>query len=667
MNKRGIELFIVISKESDSSGNLHNLDDIIDIDLSRIVLFTEDRKYSRHISTLAIQEGFEVTTCSDFASLQNLIKSTKFDALICDVPTSSSTLEDLLGWVSKLGNSKPYLTLNISRDSEINFSKLIHYGIDEFLYNDSEDEEIRSRFKLIESRLKKEDYLTQKFSKLRRDRKRYESLFIESPEAMLVLQNRQGKVIGVNRSVKAVLGYDGKALLGKYMSLIFPEIFGKDGYASNGEVISGSTVLQSIPYRKPDGNMTSLDIMMSAIPWDSGYALVMLCRDVSYRNNKKDDSILDSKKKAIECFAAGISDEFGDLFTSIEGNLNLIGLDQLAGGETDEAIKSAKSACERAREIIHEVSAIRGKAKGTTKRRVLLPKIIRNTLSFSLFEFDKIKPVIDIAPQLFEIDADEGQLRRMFGALIKNAAQNISREDRNAGEIVIEAKNLQIKSDDDLPLSPGNYVHLSFRDNGPGLSLEEKNRVFDPYYSREKKGRGFGLSRAVTICRSHGGHISVDSEEGNGACFDVFLPAALSGRVLDESQTSRSNALRVLVLDDEPHICAIIERTLRREGHDVYCTATGKAATRAFEKAEEFKRSFDVLILDLDIRGGIGGNETLARIRSIKPNVKAIVTTGYVDDTVLENYLEHGFSGVLTKPFRIEKLISTVERLGNKG
>ena len=122
-----------------------------------------------------------------------------------------------------------------------------------------------------------------------------------------------------------------------------------------------------------------------------------------------------------------------------------------------------------------------------------------------------------------------------------------------------------------------------------------------------------------------------------------------------------------MVLDDEPHICAIIERSLRREGHDVYCTATGKAATRAFEKAEEFKRSFDVLILDLDIRGGIGGNETLARIRSIKPNVKAIVTTGYVDDTVLENYLEHGFSGVLTKPFRIEKLISTVERLGNQG
>ena len=126
----------MISKESDSSGNLNNFDDIIDIDLARIVFFTNDQKYSRNISTLAIQEGFEVTTCSDFTSLQNLIKSTKFDSLICDVPSSSLSLEELLGWVSKLGNSKPYLILSIARNSEINFSKFIHYGIDEFIYND---------------------------------------------------------------------------------------------------------------------------------------------------------------------------------------------------------------------------------------------------------------------------------------------------------------------------------------------------------------------------------------------------------------------------------------------------------------------------------------------------------------------------------------------------
>ena len=92
--------------------------------------------------------------------------------------------------------------------------------------------------------------------------------------------------------------------------------------------------------------------------------------------------------------------------------------------------------------------------------------------------------------------------------------------------------------------------------------------------------------------------------------------------------------------------------------------ATGEEALSAFDKAEDFGRPFDVLLFDLDIRGGLGGQATLERIRADHPEVKAIVTTGYVDDTVLENYLEHGFSGVLCKPFRLENLTAAVERLG---
>ena len=114
----------------------------------------------------------------------------------------------------------------------------------------------------------------------------------------------------------------------------------------------------------------------------------------------------------------------------------------------------------------------------------------------------------------------------------------------------------------------------------------------------------------------------------------------------------------------------VIARDLREvgaAGHEVFCAATGEDALRAFEKADDFGRPFDVLLFDLDIRSGMGGRETLARIRATHPRVKAIVTTGYVDDTVLENYLEHGFCGVLCKPFRLEHLASAVERLGRGG
>ena len=658
-----VEFIIVINQGSDNPGNLHELGGKVDIRLSRVLLIFNNRQNEKYISSMVGGQAFEVTRCSDASKVQNLIKAIKFDAIICEVNSFSSQLDDFLNSLSALGQSKPYLIFSIDRLNGEAVCDIIKNGVDDFIFNDSREEEIFPRLKLMELKLKRDKFLKQSLIKIRRDRKRYESLFLESPEAILVLQNRQGKVIGINRSVKTILGYDGKSLLGKYMSLIFPQIFGKDGYASNGEVISGSTVLQSIPYRRPDGTLISLDIMMSAIPWDSGYALMMLCRDVRSRHVKEDSLILESKKKALESFASGISDEFGDLLTSIEGNLSIMETKSLESLDLNDAVKSAKSACDRAREIVLEVSALRGRGRSKPKIRVSLPQLIRNTFNFSLFEFDRIKATINVKPNIYEVEGDEEKLRSMFEALIKNAAESVSSSRKNDGEIVIEVKSKEILRDNEYSIQPGTYVQVSFTDNGPGLKREDVNRIFDPYYSGEKKGRGFGLSGAAAVCRSHDGYISVNSHEGYGACFDVFLPALTSGPRLTEVD---SNSLRVLVLDDEPHICAIVEKSLRMEGHDVYCASTGKAAIRAFEKADDFGRPFDVLILDLDIRGGMGGNETLARIRSMKSNVKAIVTTGYVDDNVLENYLEYGFSGVLTKPFRISKLISTVQRLGNK-
>lgn len=653
----------MINQGSDNQGNLHELGGKVDIRLSKVLLIFNNRQNEKYISSIVGRQAFEVTRCSDASKVQNLIKATKFDAIICEVNSASSQLDDFLAFLSGLGQSKPYLMFSIDRLNGDDGCDVVNNHVDDFIYNDSREEEIFPRLRLMELKLKKDEFLKQSLIKLRRDCKRYESLFLESPEAILVLQNRQGKVIGINRSVKTILGYEGKSLLGKYMSLIFPQIFGKDGYACNGEVISGSTVLQSIPYRRPDGVSISLDIMMSAIPWDSGYALMMLCRDVSSRHAKEDGLILESKKKALESFASGISDEFGDLLTSIEGNLSIMETKSLECLDLNDAVKSAKSACDRAREIVFEVSALRGRGRSKPKIRVSLPQLIRNTLNFALFEFDEIKATINIDPKIYEVEGDQSKLRSMFEALIKNATESVSSSKKSDGEIVIEIKNIEVFRDNEHSIQPGTYVQVSFKDNGPGLKRKEVNRIFDPYYSGEKKGRGLGLSGAAAVSRSHGGHISVNSHEGDGACFDVFLPALTSGPRLTEVE---SNSLRVLVLDDEPHICAIVEKSLRKEGHDVYCASTGKAAIRAFEKADDFGRPFDVLILDLDIRGGMGGNETLARIRSMKSNVKAIVTTGYVDDNVLENYLEYGFSGVLTKPFRIAKLISSVERLGNK-
>ena len=657
----------MISQGSDNSENVSQWGNLLsDISLRRLLIVQWDRHQKIALGNVAGRLGFEVTICSRPSDARNLIDGTSFDSILIDSKSYDDELKNFLKWISSIGKEKPYVILAMKRENVGDFPGLIRSGVDDFLFVESEEEELITRLQIMESRICQRRTDLENFAKIKRDHNRYESLFLESPEAVLVLKNRRGKVIGVNRAVKSVLGYDGKALLGKYMSLIFPQIFGKDGHATSGEVLSGSTILKAISYRRPDGKHMYLDIMMSAIPWDSGYAVMMLCRDVSWRAGEEESKIKDSKDQALARFAEGIGDEFGDLFTSLGGNLSLLESAEYLNEESQDTIKCLQQACERGREIIREIATVRGGRKPKMKNKLDLPDFIRKTVHFSLFDYDKILPVFNFEKGLFSVMGDEEQIRQMLNSLVGNAAEVMSESGTRNGRIIIDGLNVVIDEESPLPLDVGDYVHLTFKDNGPKLMNSEIDQIFDPYFSRDKSVRGFGLSRAASICRLHNGYIYANPKEDGGACFELYLPANSKNDFQASGERSNDLALRVLVLDDEPHICSMVEKALTREGHEVFCVSTGKAALRAYDKAEEFERPFDVLLFDLDVRGGMRGDETLAQIRAKNPGVKAIVTTGYVDDTVLENYLEHGFCGILTKPFRISHLTSTVERLGHQ-
>ena len=657
----------MISQGSDNSENVSQWGNLLsDISLRRLLIVQWDRHQKIALGNVAGRLGFEVTICSRPSDARNLIDGTSFDSILIDSKSYDDELKNFLKWISSIGKEKPYVILAMKRENVGDFPGLIRSGVDDFLFVESEEEELITRLQIMESRICQRRTDLENFAKIKRDHNRYESLFLESPEAVLVLKNRRGKVIGVNRAVKSVLGYDGKALLGKYMSLIFPQIFGKDGHATSGEVLSGSTILKAISYRRPDGKHMYLDIMMSAIPWDSGYAVMMLCRDVSWRAGEEESKIKDSKDQALARFAEGIGDEFGDLFTSLGGNLSLLESAEYLNEESQDTIKCLQQACERGREIIREIATVRGGRKPKMKNKLDLPDFIRKTVHFSLFDYDKILPVFNFEKGLFSVMGDEEQIRQMLNSLVGNAAEVMSESGTRNGRIAIDGLNVVIDEESPLPLDVGDYVHLTFKDNGPKLMNSEIDQIFDPYFSRDKSVRGFGLSRAASICRLHNGYIFANPKEDGGACFELYLPANSKNDFQASGERSNDLALRVLVLDDEPHICSMVEKALTREGHEVFCVSTGKAALRAYDKAEEFERPFDVLLFDLDVRGGMRGDETLAQIRAKNPEVKAIVTTGYVDDTVLENYLEHGFCGILTKPFRISHLTSTVERLGHQ-
>jgi two-component system cell cycle sensor histidine kinase/response regulator CckA len=335
--------------------------------------------------------------------------------------------------------------------------------------------------------------------------------------------------------------------------------------------------------------------------------------------------------------------------------------------DSREVIMRAQDACDRGRELTGEIAAFGGAGRKRRRGEVEVGALVEKAAQFALFDSEGLRPVFRIGDGVMSVRGDSGQLRQMVEALASNSVKAMTVS--GVGEqLSIEVDNVMVGRSSELPLREGSYVRMSLRDDGPGMNEADLRRVFDPYFSGDGAGRGFGLTKVASTVRLHGGHIDARSQPGEGACFDVYLPAVESGDQAGVSSAKPSpSGMRVLVLDDEPHIRTVLDKALSGAGHEVYCVATGEEAVRAFYKAEDFGRTFDVLLFDLDIRGGMGGRQTLERIRSTHPGVRAIVTTGFVDDEVLENYLEHGFCGVLCKPFRLEHLTAAVERLGGGG
>ena len=120
-------------------------------------------------------------------------------------------------------------------------------------------------------------------------------------------------------------------------------------------------------------------------------------------------------------------------------------------------------------------------------------------------------------------------------------------------------------------------------------------------------------------------------------------------------------------MDDDKDIRVITRKILASHGFDVYCTADGRQAIDAYRKAEEIGAPFDVALFDLDVRGGMGGKEATSHLRREFPSIIVILMTGFVDDALLENHREHGFSGVITKPFQIDRLVSVMTQFANAG
>jgi len=287
---------------------------------------------------------------------------------------------------------------------------------------------------------------------------------------------------------------------------------------------------------------------------------------------------------------------------------------------------------------------------------ISLQELVKESANFIL-RGSNVKCEFSLPADLWHVEADEGQISQVLNNLIINATHAMS----EGGILQVYCGNVNVDQSD-LPLAKGDYVLISIMDHGTGISKKHLSKIFDPYFTTKKKGSGLGLSTTYSIVRSHGGHITVESDLGIGTTFTIYLPAAVEAtpRPFAEKERFVKGKGRILVMDDEEAVREVARGMLETLGYSVTLAKDGTEAIDVYQAAMASGMPFDSVLMDLTVPGGMGGMEAIKRILEIDSKVKAIVCSGYSSDMVMANPGSFGFRAVVSKPYSLRQLGSTI-------
>lgn len=382
-------------------------------------------------------------------------------------------------------------------------------------------------------------------------------------------------------------------------------------------------------------------------------------------NNITDKHLLEKqvlrtqKLEAVGVLAGGIAHDFNNLLQGIFGNITMVKMLSDKDSASYKMLEEAEKTLNLAKNLTRQLLTF-SKGGEPVKRGVYLPQIIQDSVKFSL-SGSTVRYTFSMDDNLWAVEADEGQISQVINNIVLNASDAMP----DGGTVRIKIRNVLIDGKSVLSLKKGKYVMISVEDSGIGIPDHHISKIFDPYFTTKQKGNGLGLATSYSIIKKHGGILNVSSEFGIGSTFFIYLPA--SGKKLPAGESGKKDLVTgegtILVMDDEEIIRIVTGQMLKALGYEAVFVENGEEAVEKYADALRSDRPFDAVILDLTIRGGMGGQETIKKMVEIDPHVKAIVSSGYTDGPIISNYTAEGFKAGLSKPYEIEELSIALNRI----
>ena len=490
---------------------------------------------------------------------------------------------------------------------------------------------------------------------------------IEQTSETVMITDYEGIIQYVNPAFEKISGYTSEEAIGQYPSFLRSgkqdQAFFENMWATlrQGNVWSGHFI-----NKRKDGSLFEEEATISPVKNNEGQItnFVAVKRDVTREVSLEKQLHLAQKMEVVGLMAGGVAHDLNNILAGVVNYPELILLQLPEDSELRKPIEAIQESGKRAATVVADLLTVARSAASTLEIADIHSMVQEYMHSLEHKNLEALHPNVTFQQQLAAaqrtISCSPVHVKKCLMNLMTNASEAMEGE----GTIVVSSHNQYIGETTrrEQIMEPGEYVVLSVQDTGPGISKNDLEHIFEPFYTRKNMGRsgtGLGLTVVWNTMEDHHGKILVVSSS-TGTCFQLYFPVSNEKKTVHPT-TNPAEALarkkeHILIVDDEPHLRDIASQILRRLGYTVDIVDSGEMAIEFVKK-----NPVDLIVMDMMMEPGLNGRQTYEEVIKLYPDQKAIIASGFSESDDVKAVLQLGASGFIKKPYSVAQLGQVVK------